>query len=399
MGYETNLEYKFFKRKNIAIIGCGVRARDLLIPLREMSMNTKITALLDPNSEAVIANLRADGEDVSEIKVWDDVDKMLDESGVDGVIVGTQSETHVYYAKKVLERNIPLFLEKPITFSMDELIDLRNTYDKSEKKVVVSFPLHTSPMLNLVKEILDSGLIGTPEHMQAFNYVPYGGVYFHNWYSKTGPAGLFFEKTTHDFDWINRLLGIKPTELAVMTSQRIFGGDMPSGKSCTDCEHQLTCKESPFLQKNYIFDNPQGSECAFTKDVKTYDSAGILIRYESGMHVNYAENHFARKGAGARGARISGYSGTLDFDWYTNTVNVHRHHSPIVQKYEIDASLGHFGGDRGLLFDFVRMMNGENDTTANLDAGFISTLMCLAAKKSLEEKCFAPVVWGDGRKI
>lgn len=399
MGYETNLECTYFARKNIGIIGCGVRARDLLKPLREMGMNTRITAICDPEYKSVIENLKADGENVSEIKVWDDADDMLDNSGIDGVIIGTRSETHVHFAIKVLKRNIPMILEKPITFSMEELIALRDVYEKSEKKVVVSFPLRTSPLITLVKEILDSGKIGTVEHIQAFNYVPYGGVYFHNWYCKTGPAGLFFEKTTHDFDWLNYLIGVKPETIGVMTSQQIFGGDFKDGKSCVDCERQLECMESPFMQKNFVFDNPQGSSCAFTNAVKTYDSAGILIHYQSGMHVSYAENHFARKGAGARGARISGYHGTLDFDWYKDMITVHRHHAPITETYKIDASLGHFGGDRGLLFDFVKMMNGVNDTTATLDNGFLSTLMCMAARKSLENKTFEPVVWGDGKKV
>ena len=153
------------------------------------------------------------------------------------------------------------------------------------------------------------------------------------------------------------------------------------------------------MQKNFVFDNTHGVGCAFANDVKTYDSAGILIRYENGVHANYAENHFARKGAGSRGARISGYSGTLDFDWYTNTVKVNRHHTPVVETYQIDNAMGHFGGDRGILFDFVKMMNGVNDTHCTLDAGFISTLMCIAARKSIEEKTFVPILWGDGKNI
>lgn len=399
MAYNTNLEYKFFKRKNIGVIGCGVRARELLTTLRDMSMNTKITAICDPNGKEIIEILRSEGEDVSNIHIWEDADEMLDNSGVDGVLVGTRSEHHVHFAKKVLARNIPMILEKPLTFSMEELIELRDAYEKSEKKVIVSFPLRQTPLLNLVCDIIAEGRIGTPEHVQAYNYVPYGGVYFHNWYSRTGRAGLFFEKSTHDFDWINRIVGVKPTQIAVMTSQRIFGGDKPSGKSCADCEHQLTCMESPFLQKNFIYDNPQGTTCAFAEDVKTYDSAGVLIRYESGMHANYAENHFARKGAQLRGARVTGYSGSLEFDWYTGEAKVWRHHLPVAETYKLDNDFGHFGGDTAMMFDFVKMMNGDGGTINTLEAGFVSTLMCMAARESLEKECFAPVIWGDGRKI
>ncbi|MBE6965678.1 MAG: Gfo/Idh/MocA family oxidoreductase [Ruminococcaceae bacterium] len=399
MGYDSELAYDYFDRKNIGIIGCGVRARSLMATLRRMNMNVKIVALHDIDAPRALRDLAADGEDVSEIRVWDDADDMLDNGGLDGVLIATRSEEHVYFAKKVLARNIPMVLEKPITYLEDELCELREAYEKSEKKVIISFPLRETPMLNLVKEIIDSGRIGTPEHIQAFNYVPYGGVYFHNWYCKTGPAGLFFEKSTHDFDWINRIAGVKPQELVVMTSQQVFGGDMPDGKLCRTCERQLNCMESPFMQRNFIHDNPKGDTCAFTKEIKTYDSASVLIRYESGMHANYVENHFVRKGAGARGGRISGYSGTLDFDWYKKEVNVFRHHSRVSETYRVDHDMGHFNGDESLMFDFVKLMHGINDTTATMEAGFVSTLMCMAARKSIETKGFVPVIWADGKHL
>ncbi len=399
MGYDSDLKYDYFKRKNIGIIGCGVRARSLMNTLRSMDMNVKITALYDTDAERALADLAADGEDISTIRVWDDADDMLDNAELDGVLIATRSEAHVHFAKKVLARSIPMILEKPITYSMDELIDLRTAYEKSEKKVIISFPLRETPMLELVKKIIDRGEIGTPEHIQAFNYVPYGGVYFHNWYCKTGEAGLLFEKSTHDFDWINRIAGVKPAEVVVMTSQQVFGGENPDGKLCRTCERQLTCMESPFMQKNIVHDNPKGDTCAFSKEVKTYDSASVLIRYENGMHANYTENHFARKGAGARGGRIVGYSGTLDFDWYTKKVKVFCHHSPVVETYEVDHAAGHFNGDESLVFDFVKMMHGINDTTATMEAGFTSTLMCMAARESIEKKAFIPVAWGDGRKL
>ncbi len=399
MGIEVKLDNTFFERKNVGIIGCGIRGSNLLDELNKLDMNTKITAVCDPKAERAIAELKEMNIDTSEIKVWEDADEMLDKAGLDGVIVATRSEVHVHYALKVLARNIPMILEKPITYSMDELIQLRDAYEKSEKKVLISFPLRNTPIVDTAKEIIDSGRIGTPEHIQAVNFVPYGGVYFHNWYRCSGPAGLFFEKSTHDFDWMNRLAGVKPKELVVMTSHRVFGGDMPAGKMCRDCDKQLTCMESPFMQKNFAFDNPNGKYCSYSEDVSTYDSAGVLIRYETGMHANYSENHFARKGAGRRGATITGYSGTLNFDFYTGEIKVYRHHSPVVETYQIQKGMSHFGGDHALMYNFVRMMSGDTTVAPTMEEGFISTIMCMSARDSIEKKSFTPIVWGDGRKI
>lgn len=396
MGYGAELKYHFNRKKRIGVIGCGIRARDLLDALRELAMGTELCAICDTQGEQVLAALRENGYDTASIQLYDDVDRMLESEALDGVIIGTRSDTHVPYAKKVLAKNIPLLIEKPLCSTMEELIELRDAYEKSQKKVLVSFPLRHSPMSELVREIVASGKLGTIEHAQAFNYVPYGGVYFHNWYRATGFGGMFFEKSTHDFDNLNYVLGMKPTAVFSMVSQQIFGGDRERETRCCDCKEQETCMESPFMQKNFVYDSPVGEMCAFAKDVTSHDSSDTLIRYESGMHASYTENLFARKGAAKRGARLCGYHGTLDFDWCTNQVIVHMNHTPRVDTYEFDAgALAHFGGDKKLMYEFVHMMDGDPDVESTMEAGFISTLMCIAARESARTGTLQPVAWAD----
>lgn len=191
----------------------------------------------------------------------------------------------------------------------------------------------------------------------------------------------------------------KPMYVAAMASQSVFGGNEPEAKLCAECDKQLTCMESPFMQKNFANDTAHGEFCAYAKDVSTYDSASILVQYESGRHANYIENHLARKKAGGRGGRITGYAGTVDFNWYDSTITVYRHHNSTVEKHQLDNSGGHLGGDAILMYDFVKMMHGINDTAVGMDRGMVTNLMAMAAHKSLDEKCFAPVIWGDGKGV
>lgn len=397
MTYDSDLNYRFGgKTLKVGVIGCGIRARVLIHTLSQLNVNTRLTAVCDLKGEEILRVLAADGEDISQTKLYTDADTMLSQEELDGVIIGSRTESHVELAKKVLSRGLPLMIEKPITTSLEELIDLRNAYEKSNKQVLVSFPLRASPLVELAREIIESGKIGTVEHVQAVNYVPYGGVYYHNWYRRAGVGGLFFEKSTHDFDYLNYLVGQHPTELAAMATQRIFGGEYPDDKTCPDCERLLDCPESPFNQKHIAIDNPRGELCAFAKSIENHDSAGVLIRYPSGLHVNYAENYFARKGAQARGARLSGYRGTLEFDWYQNKLTVHMHHTPRVDTYAYDADTeGHFGGDAQLMLCFAGMMRGERTSIAPLEAGFESTLMCIAARASVKSRAFERIGWKE----
>ncbi|MEK0313207.1 Gfo/Idh/MocA family oxidoreductase [Cohnella sp. 56] len=76
---------------------------------------------------------------------------------------------------------------------------------------------------------------GEIEHVQAVDNVPYGSVYFHNWYrDERETGGVFLQKATHDFDCINHLIGLKPVSVCAVKSKQIFKGDKPEGLYCKD---------------------------------------------------------------------------------------------------------------------------------------------------------------------
>jgi len=256
---------------------------------------------------------------------------------------------------------------------------------------VVSFPLRLTTIVLLAKEIIDSGKIGTVEHVQAINNVPYGSVYFQSWYrDERETGGLFLQKATHDFDYINSLLGARPVQISAMTSKQIFKGSRPAGLKCGDCGDNRTCPDSS-LFKNA--DSQSWDSCCYAEDTGNEDSGSSLIRYESGMHVSYSQNFFVRRGAGSRGARLMGYKGTLDFDFYTGKVNVVMHHTPRVETYDISGGEGHFGGDTALAQNFIDIMQKGADSLSTLDDGLMSALMCLKAKESAETGMFRSMDW------
>jgi len=132
--------------------------------------------------------------------------------------------------------------------------------------------------------------------------------------------------------------------------------------------------------------------CAFAEDTGNEDSGSAVIQYETGMHACYSQNFFARKSAGKRGASLFGYKGTIEFDWYTEVLKVHMHHAPRVETYDLkSAGASHGGGDTVLADNFVRMIRGEQESVAPLEAGLLSVLMCLKAKESAETRTFQAI--------
>ena len=384
----------------IAVIGYGSRISNLVKEMLDMDSSCKLSAIADIADEETKKKLESEGFDSGKVRIYKDADELLQNGDYDGVCIGTRCSLHTPMALKVLPKRVPLFLEKPVATNMEDLLKLRDAYKKYGGKVVVSFPLRVTLQAKLVKEIIDSGKIGTVEHVQAVNNVPYGRVYYHNWYrDENETQGLFLQKATHDFDYINYMLGIKPVRVCAMKSKQIFKGEKPAGLMCKDCDEQETCPESPQNIIKHACDEPHGPFCCFAEDTGNEDSGSALIEYETGMHVSYSQNFFARKKAAARGAHFMGYKGTIGFDWFTEEVKVYMHQTPRVETYNIDPvamSKGHSGGDSALVENFMDIVKGKSvESVSPLDAGLLSILMCLKAKESANTKTFQDIKWPD----
>lgn len=379
----------------MGIIGYGGRVAGVTDLILGFNLGARISAITDINPEGVRQSLTQRGIDARTITLYSDAEEMLEKEELDGVLIGTRCSLHAEMAVKVLKRNLPLFLEKPVATKMEDLLMLKSAYEQSKSEVVVSFPLRVTPLVKLAKEIIQSGKLGAIEHVQAVNNVSYGGVYFHAWYrDESTTGGLFLQKATHDMDYINYLLEYKPIAICAMKSKQIFKGDKPSGLYCRDCMEAEECPESPFVMKFSKYDEANRDMCCFATDTGNEDSGSALIRYETGMHVSYSQNFFARKAAGARGARLMGYNGTLEFDWYKDELKVFMHNTPRVDTYKFDTvNMAHGGGDNILAYNFIKVMQGREKSIAPMDSGLLSCLMCLKARESAETSRFQSISW------
>lgn len=370
---------------NVGIIGFGTRMNYFLDRLFELELGVRAAAVATLDPDKARSSLAEKGIDASTVRFYADADEMLDrEQSLDGVLVGTRCSLHAEMAIKVMRRGLPLFLEKPVAITYEDLRLLAQADSEFGPEVVVSFPLRNTPMIRLAKEIIDSGRLGTIEHVQAVNNVPYGSVYYHTWYrDEEQTGGLFLQKATHDLDYINYLLGLEPVSVAAMASKQIFKGNRPANLRCRDCGEFHTCPESPYVLKHLAQEPITGEECAFAVDTGNHDSASVLVRYESGMHAVYTQNFYSRKSAARRGARLTGYGGTLEFDWYRDELKVHMHHTPRVETHKLETfNLPHFGGDAALALNFVNVMKGREKSGSPLSSGILSAMMCWNAEQS-----------------
>ena len=121
------------------------------------------------------------------------------------------------------------------------------------------------------------------------------------------------------------------------------------------------------------------------------DSSSALVEFANGAQGVYTQVFYSKRDSAKRGAIISGYSGTLDFDWYRNDLkNVH-HHEPFTEITQVEKWLSHFGGDTVLAENFVAMVKDGAEPMAPIECGLASVYTCLAARQSAQTGCFVPV--------
>ena len=372
---------------NLGVIGYGNRATDVVDKLVETG-EVRIAAVTDIRNGELKEQLTAKG--FSDVRFYTDAEKMLTQEPLDGVLIGTRCSLHTHFALIVAKYGIPMFLEKPVCTTYEDLARLEAVVYAMDQKTVVSFPLRLSHLCRKVKEIVASGKLGRIEHVQAYNNVPYGRGYYHKWYRDGGETGgQFLQKATHDLDYINDLLGEdRPVRVCAMKSHQIFKGDLPETQKCSACDKIDVCPESP---KNLIKTNGggvRGDLCCFSEAVTIEDSGSCIVKYQSGMHVVYSQDFIVRNGAGKRGARLIGYYGTLEFDWVSGKITVYRHLEQVKEEYTLGQGSGHFGGDEMLADNFVGVMKGTQTSLAPLSEGIRSAKLCLAARRSAEEHVF-----------
>jgi predicted dehydrogenase len=167
---------------------------------------------------------------------------MLGHAGdLDALMIGTRCNIHTPMAVKAASTGLPLYLEKPVAISQEQIAALRDAYRGREKSVVVSFPMRVTPLFQAVMEVVESGRLGVVNQVQAVNYVPYGGVYYaretYRDFDVTG--GMWLQKATHDFDYLNALLGV-PTAVSAVMTRKAYGGGMPHDLRCSACDRAGT---------------------------------------------------------------------------------------------------------------------------------------------------------------
>lgn len=146
------------KKLKFCLVGVGSIGRRHLRLLKERKdVQMSVVEPSDASWEAAAAI-------ASESPRYCSLEEALKTEKPDAVLIATPHGMHAGMALQALEAGVHVFCEKPMSDSMEECVAMLEAAKKSGKVFSVGFMFHFDPFVQKVKEVSDSGQIGTVLH-------------------------------------------------------------------------------------------------------------------------------------------------------------------------------------------------------------------------------------------
>ena len=105
---------------------------------------------------------------------YDTAEAMLDAEPLDALLVLTPNKSHYPIAKAALERGLHVLVEKPVGMSSSEARRLADLAAAKGATTMVPFTYKNMPGMRYLKELVDTGYLGEPYHLNLRYFAGYG---------------------------------------------------------------------------------------------------------------------------------------------------------------------------------------------------------------------------------
>src|SRR5436190_16853391 len=153
---------------NIGMIGVANRAG---ADLQEVSTEN-IVALCDIDDNY----LSAVKEKYPSAKTYNDFRRLLDQKGIDAVVVGTPDHTHAVAAVAALKSGRHVYCEKPLARTASETRIITETARRNKRVTQIGTQIHAGTNYRRVVELVRSGVIGPVREVHVWVAATYGGM-------------------------------------------------------------------------------------------------------------------------------------------------------------------------------------------------------------------------------
>ena len=189
------------------IIGCGDVTEVKSGPGFQKAINSALVAVMRRNGALAADYARRHGVP----KWYDDGQALIDDPDVDAVYIATPPNAHMAYTLAAAKAGKPVYVEKPMAMNFDECWAMIEACHVAGVPLWVAYYRRALPRFLKVKELIDSGAIGTPRTATVTFYRKWRPAEPGNLPWRVLPeiagGGLFVDLAAHTLDYLDYFLG------------------------------------------------------------------------------------------------------------------------------------------------------------------------------------------------
>jgi predicted dehydrogenase len=314
------------------------------------------------------------------------VDELLQRDDIDAIAVTSPDFTHEEYVVKAFKAGKHVFCEKPMAITTEGCDRMLKAWQASGKQFMIGFNMRYMNVFRVMKDIVDSGIIGDVKVVWCRHFVGRGGEwYYHDWHANSkNSTGLLLQKAAHDIDMIHWITGKYSEKVVGMGSLDYYGGDKPDDLRCSSCVDSEDCVE---FQKTKETKANKMDMCVFRNEVDVEDNSTIIMNLEGGIQATYMQCHYTADYC--RNYTFIGTEGRVENSDGSNIIVKLKNKSKrwknlADQSYEVKPAEGtHGGADPIICKDFIDMIQKGIRPIATPLAGRMSVATACAGTESI----------------
>lgn len=189
------------------IIGCGDVTEVKSGPAYKNTLGFELVAVM--RRDEAKAKDYAERHQIK--KYYTNADALINDPEVDAVYIATPPDTHKLYALKVAQAGKICCIEKPMTPTYAESLEVYNAFNEKNIPLFVAYYRRSLPRFLKIKEWLDSEAIGEVRHINWHFSKPASAIdksdaYYWRTDANIAPGGYFDDLASHGLDLFNYLL-------------------------------------------------------------------------------------------------------------------------------------------------------------------------------------------------
>ena len=398
----------------VAIIGAGNRGGDVYARLLAQH-GAQVTHVVDPRA-ARLTEVAARHATPPERQFSDPDAFFALGRAADAVVIATPDDQHVRPCIQALALGYDVLLEKPICLTEAELDLLQAAEAASTGRVTVCHVLRAAPFFREVRCVLDSGALGTLigiQHAENVAHWHYAHSYVRgNWRAAPPAAPFLLAKSCHDLDLLRAFAASPPERVSSEGGLHHFRPEhAPPGatdrcvtypvQGCPSDARRIyltrdlhtwpvTVLTAGGIRLSDALEQGPYGECVYLGKNDVVDHQAVTVRFRNGVNAQLTVSAFTHNNT--RTLKLLGSHGELRGHMDRHELELHDFRTGHSQRWTVDASGTHGGGDDGLIQAWLASLRGHTPPPTPLSESLDSHRMAFAAERArqrgtVEEVC------------